>query len=163
MTSGFSARREQSGSLGFVMQPLRRPNSACPMKPSILPPPMSAVAAASPCGPPALRSRVSWNGSWQPPLAGSGTHTAKSPSAARAWIDAWSQSWRELDAERLEPVYAANAVHRSHPFREPGNPIEYARWGLSEEEGEPEVWMGEPIVSGDRAAIEWWASVIEHG
>ena len=84
-------------------------------------------------------------------------------AAARAWIDAWSQSWRELDAGRLEPVYAADAVHRSHPFREPGNPIEYARWALSEEEGEPEVWMGEPIVSGDRAAIEWWASMIESG
>jgi len=84
-------------------------------------------------------------------------------AAARAWIDAWSRSWRELDAERLEPLYAADAVHRSHPFREPGNPIAYARWALSEEEGEPEVWMGEPIVSGDRAAIEWWASVIEHG
>jgi hypothetical protein len=84
-------------------------------------------------------------------------------AAARAWIDAWSRSWRELDAGVLEPIYAPDAVHRSHPFREPGNPIDYARWALSEEEGEPEVWMGEPIVSGDRAAIEWWASVIENG
>jgi hypothetical protein len=54
-------------------------------------------------------------------------------------------------------------VHRSHPFREPGNPIDYARWALAEEEGEPEVWMGDPIVAGDRAAIEWWAVVIENG
>jgi len=77
--------------------------------------------------------------------------------AARRWIDAWTRAWRSLDADLLEPIYAADAVHRSHPFREPGNPLEYARWAFGEEEGEPEVWMGEPVVSGDRAAIEWWA------
>jgi hypothetical protein len=84
-------------------------------------------------------------------------------AAARGWIDTWSRSWRALDADALEPVYAPGAVFRSHPFREPQNPIDYARWALGEEEGEPEVWIGEPIVSGDRAAIEWWAAVIENG
>jgi hypothetical protein len=84
-------------------------------------------------------------------------------AAARAWADAWERCWRALDAELLQPVYAPDAVHRSHPFREPGNPIEYARWALGEEEGEPEVWIGDPIVAGDRAAIEWWAVVIENG
>ena len=84
-------------------------------------------------------------------------------AAARAWIEAWSRAWRELDADVLEPIYAPDAVHHSHPFREPGNPIDYARWALSEEEGEPEVWMGDPLVAGDRAAVEWWACVIENG
>jgi ketosteroid isomerase-like protein len=84
-------------------------------------------------------------------------------AAARSWIDAWTRAWRTLDADALEPVYAPDAVFRSHPFREPQNPIEYARWALSEEEGQPEVWMGAPIVSGDRAALEWWAAVIENG
>jgi hypothetical protein len=84
-------------------------------------------------------------------------------AAARAWADAWERCWLALDAELLQPVYTADAVHRSHPFREPGNPIEYARWALGEEEGEPEVWVGDPIVAGDRAAIEWWAVVIENG
>jgi len=84
-------------------------------------------------------------------------------AAARAWIDAWTRAWRTLDAGLLEPIYTDQTVHRSHPFREPGNPIEYARWAFGEEEGEPEVWMGEPIVTGDRAAIEWWAVVKENG
>jgi SnoaL-like domain len=84
-------------------------------------------------------------------------------SAARAWIDAWARSWRAKDAELLAPVYAEDAVFRSHPFREPQPPLEYARWAYSEEEGEPEVWMGEPLVSGDRAVVEWWAVVIEKG
>jgi SnoaL-like domain len=84
-------------------------------------------------------------------------------AAARAWIDAWERAWRALDAEPLQPIYTPETVHHSDPFREPGNPLEYARWAFGEEEGEPEVWMGEPIVAGDRAAIEWWAVVVENG
>jgi hypothetical protein len=83
-------------------------------------------------------------------------------AAARAWIDAWTRAWRALDADLLAPVYMPETVHRSHPFRDPGNPVDYARWALAEEEGEPEVWMGDPIVAGDRAAIEWWAVVVEN-
>jgi ketosteroid isomerase-like protein len=84
-------------------------------------------------------------------------------AAARAWIDAWTRSWRAKDAQLLAPVYAEDAVFRSHPFRAPQLPLEYAAWAYEEEEGEPEVWMGEPIVAGDRAAIEWWAAVVENG
>jgi SnoaL-like protein len=84
-------------------------------------------------------------------------------AGARAWIDAWTRAWRALDVDLLNSVYTAETVHRSHPFREPGNPLEYARWAFAEEDGEPDVWMGEPIVAGDRAAIEWWAVVIENG
>lgn len=83
--------------------------------------------------------------------------------AAHAWIDAWTRAWRTLDAELLEPIYTAESVHRSHPFREPGNPLEYARWAFGEEEGEPDVWMGEPVVDGERASIEWWAVIVENG
>lgn len=84
-------------------------------------------------------------------------------AAAQAWADAWARAWRALDLEPLKSIYTTNTVHRSHPFREAGNPLEYARWAFSEEEGEPEVWMGDPIVDGDRAAIEWWAVATENG
>jgi len=84
-------------------------------------------------------------------------------AAARRWADTWARAWRTLDADLLQPLYTDQTLHRSHPFREPGNPLEYARWAFGEEEGEPEVWMGDPIVTGDRAAIEWWAVVTENG
>jgi hypothetical protein len=41
--------------------------------------------------------------------------------------------------------------------------MDYVRSALAEEEGEPEVWMAEPIVCNDRAAIEWWACIVENG
>lgn len=83
-------------------------------------------------------------------------------ASALAWIDAWTQSWRAKDPELLAPVYAPRAVFRSHPFRLPQDPLEYADWAYGEEEGEPEVWMGKPLVSGDRAVVEWWAVVVEN-
>jgi hypothetical protein len=84
-------------------------------------------------------------------------------AAARAWVEAWTRAWRALDPELLEPVYAPDAVQHSHPFREAGSPMEYVRSAFAEEEGEPEVWMADPIVTGDRAAIEWWAVIVENG
>jgi hypothetical protein len=83
--------------------------------------------------------------------------------AARRWAEAWTRSWRTKDADLLAPVYADAAVFRSHPFRAPQPPLEYAQWAYSEEEGEPEVWFGDPLVAGDRAAVEWWAVVVENG
>ena len=84
-------------------------------------------------------------------------------ASARAWIDAWTRSWHAKDPKLLAPVYAEDAVFRSHPFRAPQPPLDYARWAYAEEEGEVEVWMGEPLISGDRAVVEWWAVVIENG
>ena len=84
-------------------------------------------------------------------------------AAARAWVDAWDRAWRALDPAPLAAVYTEDAVHHSHPFREPQSPLEYARWAFAEEEGEAEVWWGEPLVAGDRAAVEWWAVAVENG
>jgi hypothetical protein len=82
---------------------------------------------------------------------------------ARTWSAAWTRSWQAKDPELLAPVYAPDAVFRSHPFRAPQPPLDYARWAYAEEEGDAEIWMGEPVVSGDRAVVEWWAVVIENG
>ena len=85
-------------------------------------------------------------------------------AAARAWIDAWSRSWRAKDPKLLAPVYTDDATFRSHPFRDMQPPLEYAAWAYEEEEeGDPEVWMGEPLVAGSIAAVEWWAVVVENG
>jgi hypothetical protein len=77
--------------------------------------------------------------------------------AARAWVEAWELGWRTHDVEPIAERYAEGAVFRSHPFREPEDPHAYVERVLAEEEAEPEIWFGEPIVSGDRAAVEYWA------
>jgi hypothetical protein len=83
-------------------------------------------------------------------------------AAARAWTDAWDRAWRAKDAAPLAAVYADDVVFRSHPFREPQSPLEYARCAFEEEGEELELWWGEPLVSGDRAAVEYWAVLTEN-
>jgi len=83
--------------------------------------------------------------------------------AARAWVEAWELGWRTHDVELIAARYADGAVFRSHPFREPEDPRAYVERVLAEEEAEPEVWFGEPIVDDDRAAVEYWAVVRYEG
>ena len=79
-------------------------------------------------------------------------------TAARAWVQAWEHGWATGDAEVIDALYAADAVFRSHPFREPERSAgEYARRAFSDEEL-AEVRFGEPVVTGDRAAVEYYCS-----
>jgi hypothetical protein len=38
----------------------------------------------------------------------------------------------------------------------------YVKGAFAEEE-DPRVWVGEPIVAGERASISWWASLRDDG
>ena len=86
--------------------------------------------------------------------------------AARRWARAWTEGWEALDPEPIIACYAPDARLSTQPFREPYRGTdgvrEYVTQALREEE-DPRVWMGEPIVEGDRAAISWWASLREDG
>jgi ketosteroid isomerase-like protein len=82
-------------------------------------------------------------------------------AAARRWADEWARGWREHDSARIAALYADGAVFRSAPFREPQDPKAYAEWAFADEDS-VECRFGDPIVSGDRAAVEYWA-VIESG
>ena len=86
--------------------------------------------------------------------------------AARLWAKAWTEGWEALDPEPIMARYAPTATHFTEPFREPSGGASDVRAYVERvfaEEEDPRVWMGEPIVDGDRAAISWWASLREEG
>src|SRR5215469_2210104 len=72
-------------------------------------------------------------------------------TAARRWADTWSRAWPQRDAEAIAALYADMAGVRR-----------YLGENLPVEEN-IQCWFGEPIVSGDRAAVEWWGSWREQG
>ena len=86
--------------------------------------------------------------------------------AARLWAEAWRDGWQALDPEPIMARYAPDATHFTEPFRKPSRGASdiraYVERVLGEEE-DPNVWMGDPIVDGRRAAITWWASLREDG
>jgi hypothetical protein len=87
-------------------------------------------------------------------------------AAARAWIDGWSRAWPAKDEDLVASLYAPDASFRSLPFREPHlgarGAREYARSAF-EDEDDIRCWFGEPIVSEERATVEYWATLIEGG
>jgi SnoaL-like domain len=77
-------------------------------------------------------------------------------SAARRWADVWERGWPTADVDAIDALYADGAVFYSHPFRDRQAPRDYVTWAFSEEAG-AECRFGTPIVSRDRAAVDWWA------
>lgn len=87
-------------------------------------------------------------------------------SIARRWAETWSAGWPDKDIEAMVAFYASGATYLSVPFREPDRGIDGVRSYLTREfgvESEIQCWFGRPIVNGNRAAIEWWASWVESG
>ena len=82
--------------------------------------------------------------------------------AAERWRDVWARGWREHDADSILALYAPSATQQSHPFRDTVAPADYIVPTLEAEES-AECRFGEPIVDGDRAAVEWSAETQAQG
>jgi glycine/D-amino acid oxidase-like deaminating enzyme len=86
--------------------------------------------------------------------------------AARRWASTWKSGWEAKDTEAIVALYGVDVVFSTQPFRTPhlrrAGVREYVSQAFDEEDG-PRVWVGDPVVDADRAAIEWWAAVTENG
>lgn len=80
-------------------------------------------------------------------------------SFARRWADGYKVAWEAGDPDAAAALYATDCVFRSAPFREPQPPVEYTR-SVFPEARAVDVHFGEPVADGDRAAVEWWATLI---
>jgi SnoaL-like domain len=60
--------------------------------------------------------------------------------------------------DSLDSLYAEGAVFYSAPFRDRQTPREYVEWAFGEQ-ADAECRFGEPIVEGDRAAVDWWGVI----
>ncbi len=86
--------------------------------------------------------------------------------AASRWAQTWTHSWPARDAESIVALYAPDARYLSYPFRAPDEGPDGVRSYLTRTFGEEdniECRFGEPVASGNRAAVEWWASWTEEG
>ena len=85
---------------------------------------------------------------------------------ASRWARVWHDAWEARDTEAIVALYAPLARFSTHAFRVPYRGQDGVRTYVTQafdEEREPRVWTGDPLVDGTRAAIEWWAAVIENG
>jgi SnoaL-like domain len=85
-------------------------------------------------------------------------------SAARRWAETWQRAWPAKQPAEIAALYHEAASYRSSPFREAekGGALGYTQRQFAIEEA-VECRFAEPIATGDRAAVEWWASFNEGG
>ena len=85
-------------------------------------------------------------------------------AAARRWADTWQRCWTTGEADEIAALYAPEGRYSTGPFREPyigpAGALAYLR-PVFAEESNVESRFGDPIVDGDRAAVQWWASLTE--
>jgi len=82
--------------------------------------------------------------------------------AARRWAETWAAAWPRQDVDAIVALYADDAPYRALAFREPDTPSGYLQRTFAEE-SDVACRFGAPVVSGDRAAVEWWGSWTEDG
>ncbi len=82
--------------------------------------------------------------------------------AARRWAETWAAAWPRRDADAIAVLYADGAAYRALAFRSSDNPSGYLKRVFAEE-SDVNCSFGDPVVSGDRAAVEWWGSWTEDG
>src|SRR5439155_19201915 len=74
------------------------------------------------------------------------------------WADVWARAWPVGDPESIAALYASGALFYSLPFREPEPPARYVE-KVFREQAAAECRFGEPVVSGKRAAVDWWGVI----
>ena len=81
----------------------------------------------------------------------------------RGWVDAWldgyRRAWEQADSPAAVGLFTTDASYRSHPLRpaHTGHDGVAAYWGrATADQRDVRVRFGDPVVDGDRVAVEWW-------
>jgi ketosteroid isomerase-like protein len=84
--------------------------------------------------------------------------------AAERWARVWEAGWQAADVAAIAALYAPDASYRSHPHRPPedGGAAGFTRRTFATESA-VRCRFARPIAQGDRAAVEWWAVLVDDG
>jgi ketosteroid isomerase-like protein len=87
-----------------------------------------------------------------------------SASDVDGWLEGYRRAWEEGDADAVVGLFTDDAIYRSSPFREPHVGSEGIReyWSrATSSQSGTRVVVGNPIVDGNRVAVEWWATYVD--
>ena len=85
---------------------------------------------------------------------------------AVAWLEAYRRAWEAADTGGVLELFTDDACYRSHPLRpaHTGHDGIAGYWDRATADQEDvRVRFGDPIVDGDRVAVEWWATMTADG
>ena len=82
------------------------------------------------------------------------------------WAERYRKAWVERDPEAAAALFTDAAGYRSNIYEEPhrGRPGVVAYWAdVTASQGDLEVRMGQPLVEGSRADVEFWTTMSVDG
>ncbi len=84
----------------------------------------------------------------------------------KKWAEAYRVAWEQADSEGVATLFADGATYRSNIYEEPHRGhdgiVEY--WsGVTSVQSNTTVRMGDPVVAGDRADVEFWTNMDAEG
>lgn len=82
------------------------------------------------------------------------------------WLERYRVAWEQADADAAAALFTEDAVYRSSPFREPhlGHGGIRGYWTrATSSKSDVTVRFGRPITAEDRAAVEWWTTMLDEG
>jgi hypothetical protein len=85
-----------------------------------------------------------------------------SKEQVREWAEAYRVAWETADSEAAASLFTEDATYRSNIYEEPhqrrASVVDY--WsGVTSVQSDISVRMGEPVVDGDRADVEFWTTM----
>ena len=83
-----------------------------------------------------------------------------------AWLAAYRWAWEQADTPAVLGLFTEDAAYRSHPLRPThgGHAGVAAYWDrATADQRDVRVRFGDPVVDGDRVAVEWWATMTAGG
>lgn len=84
-------------------------------------------------------------------------------TAAHRWADTLRRCWPASDSGPFLDLYADGSVYRTVPGAAEEDGREHMRRSLALGEPNPDVWVGEPVVSDGGAVVEWWVVITIEG
>jgi predicted SnoaL-like aldol condensation-catalyzing enzyme len=75
------------------------------------------------------------------------------------WIEAYRRAWERADTPAAVALFSTDASYRAHPLRpaHTGHDGVGAYWArATADQSDVRVRFGDPVVDGDRVAVEWW-------
>ena len=76
-----------------------------------------------------------------------------------AWAEAYRQAWENADTPAAVALFAEDSSYRSNIFEEPhlGRKGVEEYWStVTAVQSDVKVWMGQPVIEGDRVIVEFW-------
>lgn len=82
------------------------------------------------------------------------------------WVEAYRVAWETRDPDAASALFATEATYRDLIFEEPhrGRHGVYDYWsGVTEGQSDVSVRMGDALVSGNTATVEFWTTMTSGG